>query len=145
MHSDDNDEMNDTNNSVVIRNSVNIKKIEGVDNYHDIETLAAVINNLDLEHLDCYKNLEDLQSAFIQFANSIPFYGLASLCVDSKNVRSILPNIKRPYIAYTHSYSTISCWPITQQIEELTPDSRVNSLDHDIYKKMWFRKRYKGE
>ena len=65
-----------------------------------LQPTLSVINNLDLEHLDCYKNLEDLQSAFIQFANSIPFYGLASLCVDSKNVRSILPNIKRPYITF---------------------------------------------
>ena len=65
-----------------------------------LKPTISVINNLDLEHLDCYKNLNDLQSAFIQFANSVPFYGLISLCIDFKNVRSILKKIKRPFITF---------------------------------------------
>ncbi len=65
-----------------------------------LKPTISIINNLDLEHLDCYNNLTDLQSAFIQFANSVPFYGLISLCVDSKNVRSIIENIKRPFITF---------------------------------------------
>ena len=60
----------------------------------------SIINNLDLEHLDCYKNLNDLKSSFIQFANSVPFYGLVSLCTDSKNVNNILKHINRPFITF---------------------------------------------
>ena len=65
-----------------------------------LKPTISIINNLDLEHLDCYKNLNDLQSAFIQFANSVPFYGLISLCIDSKNVRDIIKHIKRPVVTF---------------------------------------------
>tara|TARA_X000001036_G_scaffold2523_2_gene2247 strand:- start:16741 stop:18114 length:1374 start_codon:yes stop_codon:yes gene_type:complete len=65
-----------------------------------LKPTISIINNLDLEHLDCYNNINDLQKAFTQFANSVPFYGLISLCIDSKNVRNIINNIKRPYITF---------------------------------------------
>ena len=65
-----------------------------------LKPTISVINNLDLEHLDCYNNLEDLQLAFIQFANSVPFYGLISLCIDSANVKDIIKDIKRPFITF---------------------------------------------
>ncbi len=65
-----------------------------------LQPTLSIINNLDLEHLDCYENLKDLQSAFIQFANSVPFYGLVSLCIDSKNIRDIIKHIKRPITTF---------------------------------------------
>ncbi len=60
----------------------------------------SVITNIELEHTDCYESLEDLQNAFIQFSNSVPFYGAVIACVDSPSVRKILPDIKRPIITY---------------------------------------------
>jgi len=60
----------------------------------------AVINNIDLEHIDCYKDLEDLKSAFIQFANSVPFYGMVSICKDSDNAKSIIKFIDKPLVTY---------------------------------------------
>ncbi|NQU66804.1 MAG: UDP-N-acetylmuramate--L-alanine ligase [Candidatus Marinimicrobia bacterium] len=60
----------------------------------------TIVTNIDLEHLDCYKNLEDLQSAFVHFANSVPFYGRSALCIDNLNVQSILPRIKRPVTTF---------------------------------------------
>ena len=41
-----------------------------------LQPTLSIINNLDLEHLDCYENLRDLQDAFTEFANSVTFYGL---------------------------------------------------------------------
>ncbi|MCH7851725.1 MAG: UDP-N-acetylmuramate--L-alanine ligase, partial [Candidatus Marinimicrobia bacterium] len=46
----------------------------------------AVINNIALEHLDCYRNLEDLTTAFTQFANAVPFYGRVVAYLDDPNV-----------------------------------------------------------
>ena len=63
----------------------------------------ALINNLDLEHLDCYENLADLQNAFIQFANSIPFYGKVSINIDYSNTSQILKKINRPFITFGFS------------------------------------------
>ena len=68
-----------------------------------LQPTMSVITNLDLEHLDCYENLDDLRGAFTQFANAAPFYGLISLCIDSENVRTIIPHIKRPLVTYGFS------------------------------------------
>jgi UDP-N-acetylmuramate--alanine ligase len=60
----------------------------------------GVITNLDLEHLDCYENLEDLQTAFTQFANAIPFYGKIAIGIDNINTKNIINNINRPVTTF---------------------------------------------
>jgi len=61
---------------------------------------VTVITNIDREHLDHYKDLDDVRQAFIYFANRVPFYGVAVLCVDDDNVRSILPKVTKRSILY---------------------------------------------
>jgi len=68
-----------------------------------LQPTMAVITNLDLEHLDCYENLTDLQNTFSQFVNSVPFYGRVFVCIDKENVQNILPSIKRPVVTYGFS------------------------------------------
>src|SRR5712675_259468 len=53
--------------------------------------ILAVVTNIDREHLDCYKSLEDIQAAFIEFVKKVPFYGAVILCLADENVQSILP------------------------------------------------------
>ena len=65
-----------------------------------LQPTMGLITNLDLEHLDCYENLEDLQTAFTQFANAVPFYGKVGICIDNSNAASIIPNIKRPVVTF---------------------------------------------
>jgi len=65
-----------------------------------LQPTMGLINNLDLEHLDCYENIEDLQNAFTHFANAIPFYGKLGICTDHINTTSIIPKIKRPTITF---------------------------------------------
>jgi len=60
----------------------------------------AVITNIDLEHLDIYDDEEDIKSAFVEFANKVPFYGAVILCLDDPLVRSIIPRIERRMITY---------------------------------------------
>jgi UDP-N-acetylmuramate--alanine ligase len=60
----------------------------------------AVITNIDREHLDHYADLAEIQSAFIAFANKVPFYGAAVLCLDDPNVQAILPRIERRIVTY---------------------------------------------
>ena len=66
----------------------------------ELTPTIAVVNNIDLEHIDCYKDLADLKNAFIQFANSVPFYGMVSICQDSDNAASIIPLIDKPLVTY---------------------------------------------
>jgi UDP-N-acetylmuramate--alanine ligase len=60
----------------------------------------AVITNIDREHLDHYRDIEEIRAAFLQFANIVPFYGATILCMDDPNVRQIAPLIKRRMISY---------------------------------------------
>ena len=60
----------------------------------------AVVTNIDLEHLDFYKDLDAIKDIFLKFINNIPFYGLAILCLDNEAVCSIIPKIKKRYTSY---------------------------------------------
>ena len=60
----------------------------------------AVVTNLELEHTDCYSDLEDLEKAFLQYCNSVPFYGEVILCADSPSLMKIAKNIKKPIVTY---------------------------------------------
>ena len=60
----------------------------------------SIVTNIELEHTDCYANMEELQKAFIQFCNSVPFYGGVIVCLDSPGVRAIITDIYRPITTY---------------------------------------------
>lgn len=60
----------------------------------------GVITNIDAEHLDHYGTHENVKDAFVQFANKIPFYGLAVLCLDHPHVQAIIPRIERRHVTY---------------------------------------------
>jgi UDP-N-acetylmuramate--alanine ligase len=91
--------------------------------------VVAVVTTIDREHLDQYSSLEDIQSAFLQFVNRVPFYGAAILCVDEPNVQAIIPNVKRPIITYGTS----------SQADLVISDIQLNGLTSD------FRLTYKGD
>ena len=61
---------------------------------------VTVVTNIDREHLDHYKDLDDVRQAFVYFANRVPFYGVAVLCADDDNVRAILPKVTKRSILY---------------------------------------------
>ncbi len=65
-----------------------------------LATVVAVVTTIDREHLDTYKSLAEIQEAFTQFVNRVPFYGAAVLSLDEPNVQAIIPNVKRPVITY---------------------------------------------
>ena len=62
--------------------------------------VVAVVTTIDREHLDQYHSLEEIQAAFLEFVNRVPFYGAAILCLDEPNVQAVLPGVKRPIVTY---------------------------------------------
>ncbi|MDG5814895.1 UDP-N-acetylmuramate--L-alanine ligase [Chitinispirillales bacterium ANBcel5] len=60
----------------------------------------AVITNIEADHLDCYKDFEDIKDTFIRFTEKVPFYGAVVACVDDPVVRGIIPQISRTVITY---------------------------------------------
>jgi UDP-N-acetylmuramate--alanine ligase len=61
---------------------------------------VAVITSIEEDHLDIYEDLDDIKAAFTQYANSVPFFGAAVLCLDDPNVQAIVGDIERRVITY---------------------------------------------
>jgi len=60
----------------------------------------SIVTNIELEHTDCYKNITELQDAFLTFCNSVPFYGAVVVCADSPALVEIFPDIRRLILTY---------------------------------------------
>lgn len=91
--------------------------------------VVAVVTTIDREHLDQYTSLEDIQNAFVDFVNRVPFYGAAILCLDEPNVQAIIPSVKRPILTYG----------VSSQADLVISDIRLEGLTSE------FRLTYKGE
>jgi UDP-N-acetylmuramate--alanine ligase len=68
-----------------------------------LSPIFAIVTNIDREHLDHYPDIEAIRAAFTEFVNKVPFYGAAILCLDSENVQTILPAVRRRTITYGRS------------------------------------------
>jgi UDP-N-acetylmuramate--alanine ligase len=68
-----------------------------------LSPILAVITNLDREHMDCYSSMEDVDAAFVEFMDRLPFYGAATACIDNPRLRGILPRVRRKVYTYGES------------------------------------------
>jgi UDP-N-acetylmuramate--alanine ligase len=60
----------------------------------------CAVTNIDTDHLDYYGSIEVIKKTFVKFIQKLPFFGVAALCYDDENIRSILPEINKRYITY---------------------------------------------
>lgn len=66
-----------------------------------LSPILAVVTNIDHDHMGTYEHsFEKLKSAFVEFLQQIPFWGMAVLCTDDANIREILPRVTRPVMTY---------------------------------------------
>jgi UDP-N-acetylmuramate--alanine ligase len=65
-----------------------------------LSPIIAVVTNIDREHMDCYRNLQDIKRAFLNFMDRVPFYGIVVACNDDPMLRSVLPKLKRRMVSY---------------------------------------------
>ncbi|MBW2392569.1 MAG: UDP-N-acetylmuramate--L-alanine ligase, partial [Deltaproteobacteria bacterium] len=63
----------------------------------------SLVTNIDTEHLDFYKDLDEIKETFLEFINQVPFYGLNILCLEDENIQSLLPRIKKRMVTYGFS------------------------------------------
>ena len=68
-----------------------------------LSPVLAVVTNLDREHMDCYSSMEDVDDAFVQFMDALPFYGATTACIDNERLRSVLPRVRRRVYTYGES------------------------------------------
>lgn len=83
-----------------------------------ITPTIAVLTTLETDHLDCYRDLEDIKSAFVQFAKKVPFYGFVVLCLDEPALQDIISELSHKKII---TYG-------------LTPQSDIQAVDISFHK-----------
>lgn len=65
-----------------------------------LSPVISVLTNIDEEHMDYYKDINELEDAFSTFINKIPFYGLSVLCVDCPRTKELSKNFKKRFLTY---------------------------------------------
>ncbi len=68
-----------------------------------LSPIMAVVTNLDREHMDAYRDMADVEDAFVQFMDEVPFYGAVTACADNAQLRAILPRVTPRVYTYGES------------------------------------------
>jgi UDP-N-acetylmuramate--alanine ligase len=65
-----------------------------------LSPILAVVTNLDREHMDCYRDMADVERSFLDFMDKVPFYGAVTACLDNPQLAAILPRARRRVFTY---------------------------------------------
>src|SRR5580698_1151134 len=65
-----------------------------------LSPILAVVTNLDREHMDCYRDMADVEDTFLDFMDRVPFYGMIVACNDDPLLRRLLPDVQRRTVTY---------------------------------------------
>src|SRR5579864_1257024 len=65
-----------------------------------LSPILAVVTNIDREHMDCYRNMQDVKRTFLDFMDRVPFYGMIVACNDDPILRRLMPKIRRRMLSY---------------------------------------------
>jgi UDP-N-acetylmuramate--alanine ligase len=68
-----------------------------------LSPVLAVVTNLDREHMDCYRDMADVEAAFLEFMDRVPFYGATTACVDNPALKNLLGRVTRRVYTYGES------------------------------------------
>ncbi len=75
-----------------------------------LQPMIAIVTNVDADHLPTYGgDFSRLKQAFVEFLHHLPFYGLAVVCVDDEEARSLLPEVTRQVIRYGIDFDADVC------------------------------------
>jgi UDP-N-acetylmuramate--alanine ligase len=68
-----------------------------------LSPVLAIVTNLDREHMDCYRDMADVENAFVEFMDRVPFYGATTACIDNALLRGVLDRVRRRVYTYGES------------------------------------------
>src|SRR5437016_497106 len=101
-----------------------------------LSPILAVVTNIDREHMDCYRDMADVEQAFVDFVDRVPFYGMVVLCNDDERLRALLPRLARRATTYGCAQdsdfrilrSQIQCGSANRHYSHFTVEYRDKSL-----------------
>jgi UDP-N-acetylmuramate--alanine ligase len=65
-----------------------------------LSPILSVVTNIDREHMDCYRDMDDIERTYIEFMDRVPFYGMIVACNDNEPLRALLPRVQRRVVTY---------------------------------------------
>jgi UDP-N-acetylmuramate--alanine ligase len=65
-----------------------------------LSPVLGIVTNLDREHMDCYRDMADVEGVFVEFMDRVPFYGATTACIDNELLRAVLPRVRRKVYTY---------------------------------------------
>jgi UDP-N-acetylmuramate--alanine ligase len=92
-----------------------------------LSPILSIVTNIDREHMDCYRDMDDVEQAFVDFMNRVPFYGAVIACKDDERLRNLLSRVERRVITYGASEGadfSMRALPYSSKPSEGDPRSR---------------------
>src|SRR5260221_2708380 len=71
-----------------------------------LSPILSVVTNIDREHMDCYRNMQDVRRTFLEFMERVPFYGMVVGCNDDPILERLLPRVHRRVVTYGTSHGS---------------------------------------
>ncbi len=65
-----------------------------------LSPVMSIVTNIEDDHIDFYGSMEELKEVFLQFINSVPFYGLTAICGDDPRLAGMVDRIRKPFTTY---------------------------------------------
>ena len=65
-----------------------------------LSPILSVVTNIDREHMDCYRDMDDIERTYVEFMDRVPFYGMIVACNDNEPLRALLPRVQRRVVTY---------------------------------------------
>ncbi len=95
-----------------------------------LSPILTVVTNLDREHMDCYRDMADVEDAFVEFMDKVPFYGASTVCLDDPMLAAILPRVRRRIHTYGMSPEAEFRLQPLPRAENLRSKSSPSGLAH---------------
>ena len=98
----------------------------------------AVVTTIDAEHLDYYKDIDEIKEAFLVFINKVPFYGVSVLCLDQPHIQALIPLVQKRYRTYglssqaDYQAKEISLKPLGSRFKVLNHDQDLGWFELSV-------------
>ncbi len=101
-----------------------------------LSPILSVVTNIDREHMDCYRDMDDIERTFIEFMDRVPFYGTVIACNDNDRLRALLPQVQRRTVTYGtrtgSDFRIVSCEVVPPSAQRPMSRFRVDYRGHTL-------------
>lgn len=91
-----------------------------------LSPILAVVTNIDREHMDCYRDMADVEATFVEFMDRVPFYGTVVACTDNDALRNLLARVERRVLSYGRGED--ADFRVSDMMTEHAPGAMRNSF-----------------